>query len=162
VLPGKIREERGNQGMKTVDNVLRTKGTAIWSVTPDETVYEALSLMAEKNIGAVLVMEDNRLVGILSERDYARKVDLLGKRAADTPVREIMTSRVLCVGRDQTMEECMALMTDKRVRHLPVIEGGQVAGVISIGDVVKAIISHQEFLIEQLENYITGTPYRPK
>jgi CBS domain-containing protein len=147
--------------MTIVRNILQTKGTDIWSVGPDDTVYEALTMMAEKNIGAVLVMDKGRLVGILSERDYARKVDLLGKKAADTPVREIMTGRVLCVNPEQTMEECMALMTDKRVRHLPVVEGRQVVGVVSIGDVVKSIISHQEFLIEQLENYITGTPYRP-
>ncbi|MGD8626063.1 MAG: CBS domain-containing protein [Anaerolineae bacterium] len=147
--------------MTIVRNILQTKGTDIWSVGPDDTVYEALTMMAEKNIGAVLVMNKGRLVGILSERDYARKVDLLGKKAADTPVREIMTGRVLCVNPEQTMEECMALMTDKRVRHLPVVEGRQVVGVVSIGDVVKSIISHQEFLIEQLENYITGTPYRP-
>lgn len=146
--------------MTIVRNILQTKGTDIWSVGPDDTVYEALTMMAEKNIGAVLVMDKGRLAGILSERDYARKVDLLGKKAADTPVGEIMTGRVLCVNPEQTMEECMALMTDKRVRHLPVIEGGRVVGVISIGDVVKSIISHQEFLIEQLENYITGTPYR--
>jgi len=147
--------------MTIVKNILQTKGTDVWSVAPDDTVYEALTLMAEKNIGAVLVKDKGGLVGILSERDYARKVDLLGKKAEDTPVREIMTGRVLCVNPDQTMEECMALMTDKRVRHLPVVDGSRVVGVVSIGDVVKSIISHQEFLIEQLENYITGTPYRP-
>jgi len=147
--------------MTIVKNILQTKGTDVWSVAPDDTVYEALTLMADKNIGAVLVKDKGGLVGILSERDYARKVDLLGKKATDTPVREIMTSRVLCVRPEQTTEECMALMTDKHVRHLPVVEGEQVIGVVSIGDVVKSIISHQEFLIEQLENYITGTPYRP-
>lgn len=146
--------------MRTVKDILRTKGTDIWSVSPDATVYDALTFMAEKNIGAVLVMEDDRLVGILSERDYARKVDLLGKRAAETPVREIMTERVVCVRPDETVEECMALMTDKRVRHLPVLEGNRVIGVVSIGDVVKSIISEQEFIIGQLEHYITGTPYK--
>ena len=144
---------------KTAKDILRNKGSQVWSVSPGATVYDALSLMAEKNIGAVLVMEGDRLVGILSERDYARKVDLLGKRAADTPVRTIMTGRVVCVRPEETIEECMALMTDKRVRHLPVVENDRVIGLVSIGDVVKAIISEQEFIIEQLENYITGTSY---
>jgi CBS domain-containing protein len=148
--------------MRTVRDILRTKGSAVWAVAPDDTVYEALTFMAEKNIGAVLVMADNCLAGILSERDYARKVDLLGKQAKATPVREIMTERVVCVRPDETVEECMALMTDKRVRHLPVLEGDRVTGVISIGDVVKSIISEQEFIIEQLEHYITGTPYRAR
>jgi CBS domain-containing protein len=148
--------------MRTVKDILRTKGADVWSVAPDDTVYDALTFMAEKNIGAVLVMEDQRLVGILSERDYARKVDLLGKRAADTPVGAIMTQRVVCVRLDETVEECMALMTDKRVRHLPVLEGDRVIGVVSIGDVVKSIISEQEFIIGQLEHYITGTPYRSR
>ncbi|HFD38718.1 MAG TPA: CBS domain-containing protein [Anaerolineae bacterium] len=141
---------------KTARDILRSKGSDIWSVPPEATVYEALRLMADKNIGAVLVMEGDRLLGIFSERDYARKVDLLGKRAADTPVQTIMTGRVVCVRPDETIEECMALMTDKRVRHLPVVEDERVVGLVSIGDVVKAIISEQEFIIEQLENYITG------
>ncbi len=145
--------------MKIVKDILRTKGTDIWWVPPHATVYEALGLMADKNIGAVLVMEDDHLVGVFSERDFARKVDLLGKTARQTPVRDIMTERVVCVRPDETIEECMALMTDKRVRHLPVLQNNKVIGVISIGDVVKAIISEQEFVIEQLENYITGTPY---
>jgi CBS domain-containing protein len=126
------------------------------------TVYDALKLMAEKNLGAVLVMEGDRLAGILSERDYARKVILHGKSSRDTLVREIMSERVVCVVPEQPAEECMALMTDKRVRHLPVLEGDQVIGVISIGDVVKAIISEQEFMIEQLEHYITGLPPRSR
>jgi CBS domain-containing protein len=146
--------------MRTVKDILRTKGTDVWSVSPDDSVYDALTFMAEKNVGAVLVMKEGRLIGILSERDYARKVDLLGKRAADTPVRAIMTERVVCVRPDETVEECMALMTDKRVRHLPVLEGDRVTGVVSIGDVVKSIISEQEFIIGQLEHYITGTPYK--
>jgi CBS domain-containing protein len=148
--------------MTTARDILRNKGTEVCSVGPETTVYGALSLMAEKNIGAVLVMEDDKLVGIFSERDYARKVDLVGKTAADTPVQTIMTKRVVGVRPGETIEECMALMTDKRVRHLPVVEGGQVVGVVSIGDVVKSIISEKEFIIEQLENYITGTPYRPQ
>jgi CBS domain-containing protein len=146
--------------MRTVKDILRTKGGDVWSVSPDDSVYDALTFMAEKNIGAVLVMESDRLVGILSERDYARKVDLLGKRAAETPVKAIMTERVVCVRPDETVEECMALMTDKRVRHLPVLEANRVVGIVSIGDVVKSIISEQEFIIGQLEHYITGTPYK--
>jgi CBS domain-containing protein len=143
--------------MVRVRDMLRTKGHRVWSVAPDATVYDALKLMAEKNVGAVLVTEGNRLVGILSERDYARKVDLYGKTSRDTLVREIMTARVMYVRPEESAEECMALMTDKRVRHLPVMEGGEVIGVVSIGDVVKSIISEQGFLIEQLERYITGT-----
>jgi CBS domain-containing protein len=143
--------------MNKVKDILRTKGHRVWSIAPDSTVYEALEVMAEKNVGAVLVMESNRLVGIFSERDYARKVVLYGKASKTTLVREVMTERVMYVGPEQTAEECMALMTDKRVRHLPVMEGGEVIGIISIGDVVKSIISEQEFLIEQLERYITGT-----
>jgi len=112
--------------------------------------------MAEKNIGAVLVFDKGNLAGIMSERDYARKVILHGKEAPTTKVREIMTPRVVCVRTDQKAEECMAIMTDKRVRHLPVIENNQIVGVLSIGDVVKAVISDQVFIIEQLENYITG------
>jgi CBS domain-containing protein len=142
--------------MKTVRELLQAKGYDIWSVAPDDSVYDALKLMADKNVGAVLVTEAGNLVGILSERDYARKVILKGKTSKDTPVREIMTEKVVYVRPDQTSDECMAVMTDKRVRHLPVIENGQLIGIISIGDVVKEIISHQEFMLEQLENYITG------
>lgn len=141
--------------LKTVKQILEEKGYQIWSVSPDDNVYDALKIMAEMNIGALLVLEEENLVGILSERDYARKVILRGKSSMDTPVREIMTPRVLYVRLDQSIEDCMALMTDKRIRHLPVFEKDKLVGVISIGDVVKAIISHQEFVIEQLENYIT-------
>ncbi|MEJ2735524.1 MAG: CBS domain-containing protein [Anaerolineae bacterium] len=145
--------------MATVSDMLRTKGHDIWSVSPDDSVYDALKLMAEKNIGAVLVKDAGDLVGILSERDYARKVVLQGKTATDTPAREIMTESVICVPPEETAEECMALMTEKKVRHLPVLEDEQLIGVISIGDVVKAIIPEQEFIIEQLEHYVRGTPY---
>jgi CBS domain-containing protein len=145
--------------MATVRDMLRTKGLDVWSVAPDTSVYDALKLMAEKNIGAVLVMEAGELVGILSERDYARKVALLGKTPVDTPAGEIMTDRVLCVRPEETAEEVMALMTQKKVRHLPVLEEDKLVGVISIGDVVKATIEQQEFIIEQLEHYIRGTPY---
>jgi CBS domain-containing protein len=157
-----VCHEGRNAAMRTVRDILRSKGTTVWSVSPDESVYGALSLMADKNIGAVLVMENDRLAGIFSERDYARKVDLCGKKAQGTPVRDIMTEQVVGVRPEETVEECMALMTDKHVRHLPVVDGGEVIGVISIGDVVKSIISEQEFIIDQLETYITGTPYRPR
>jgi CBS domain-containing protein len=145
----------------TVRDMLRTKGYDIWSIAPDTTVYDALKLMAEKNIGAVLVMDGDNLMGILSERDHARKVALQGKAAVDTPAREIMTERVMCVRPDETAEQCMALMTEKKVRHLPVLEDNQLIGMISIGDVVKATIAQKEFIIEQLEHYIRGTPYVP-
>ena len=146
--------------MRTVRDILQRKGTEVWSVTPETTVIDALKLMAEKNIGAVLVLDEDRVAGVLSERDYARKVTLQGRSSQDTTAREIMSERVVGVEPQQTVEECMALMTDKRIRHLPVVEGGEVIGVVSIGDIVKNIISEQEFLIEQLEHYITGTPYR--
>ena len=142
--------------MQTVRDLLRKKGTEVHWVSPDTTVYDALRLMAEKNIGAVLVREGARPVGILSERDYARQVVLKGKASKDTPVREIMTSRVVFVRPEQTIEECMALMTDKRIRHLPVLDEGTLAGILSIGDVVKAVISEKQFRIEQLENYISS------
>ena len=117
--------------------------------------------MAEKNIGAVLVMDAGNVVGILSERDYARKIVLLGKTSADTPAREIMTERVMCVQPEESVVQCMALMTEKKFRHLPVLEDDKLIGIISIGDVVKATIAEQEFIIEQLEHYIKGTPYVP-
>ena len=142
--------------MKTVTQLLRAKGHEILSVSPEASVFEALKVMAAKNVGALLVVEGERLVGVFSERDYARKVILQGKASKEIPVREIMTSHVLYVRPEQTIEECMALMTDKRVRHLPVLEEERLVGVISIGDVVKAIIAEQEFMIEQLQNYITG------
>jgi len=142
--------------MKTVRDILRDKGHNVWSIAPDATVLAALELMAEKNVGAVLVLDGDRLVGIISERDYARKVILLGKSSKDTLVSEIMTSRVLYVGADQTIQECMALMTEKRIRHLPVIEGDRVTGVVTIGDIGRAIISDQQFMLAQLEHYITG------
>ncbi len=142
--------------MKTVGDILRDKGHSVWSVAPDATVFETLELMAAKNVGAVLVLDGGRLVGIMSERDYARKVILLGKTSKDTPVSEIMTRRVLYVGADQTIQECMALMTEKRIRHLPVMEGDRVIGVVTIGDMGRAIISDQQFMLAQLEHYITG------
>ena len=140
--------------MKTVQQLLESKRHSLISVVPSATVLEALKVMAEKEIGAVVVLEDGHLVGIFSERDYARKVVLQGKASKDTPVREIMTDQVVCVRPEQTIEDCMGLMTDKRIRHLPVLEHKKVIGVISIGDVVKEMLSEKEFVIKQLESYI--------
>ncbi len=145
--------------MKYVRDVLEKKGDDIWSVAPDTPVYKALQLMAERNCGAVLVLHQEALVGILSERDYARKVILKGKSSKNTPVEEIMSQRVVCIQPDNTIDECMALMTDKRIRHLPVLKDEErLVGLISIGDVVKEVISEQEFIINQLESYIKGFP----
>jgi len=140
--------------MKTVAQLLKLKRTGVIAIGPDVQVLDALKLLADKDVGAVLVMDGPRLVGIVSERDYARKVALKGKSASDTPVSEIMTREVVCVTPNQTNEECMALMTEKRARHLPVIDDGRVVGVLSIGDLVKDAISEQQFIIEQLEHYI--------
>ena len=142
--------------MVTVRQILKNKGSQVWSVEPTDMVYSALQLMADKEIGALLVLAEGKLVGIFSERDYARKVILHGKTSAETQVSEVMSPDVVTVGAEQSIAECMALMTEKRFRHLPVVEGGQILGVISIGDVVKAIISDQQFVIEQLESYISG------
>ena len=142
--------------MGTVNEILNSKGREVWSITPDHTVFEALRLMAEKDVGALLVMEGTKLVGLVTERDYARKIVLAGKSSRETPVREAMTTRVLCARPDQTVEECMALMTDKRTRHLPIVDHKHVIGMVSIGDLVKAIIREQRFVIEQLQHYISG------
>jgi len=144
--------------MKTVNEILEKKGKQIWSVTPEITVFDALKLMAEKEIGAVLVILDGRVVGILSERDYARKVALHGKSSVQMTVEEIMSANVIYVEISQSVEECMALMIHKRIRHLPVYEEGKLAGFISIGDVVKALIDEKEFVIDQLVHYIKDTP----
>ena len=140
--------------MKTVKQLLQAKTKALCTVSPGTPVFEALKQMAEKDIGALLVVENGKLAGILSERDYARKVILHGKSSHDTPVREIMTERVVYVQPKNTVEECMALMTDKRIRHLPVLENDKLIGVLSIGDLVKETISEQQFMIKQLESYI--------
>jgi CBS domain-containing protein len=140
--------------MKTVKQLLQAKSHGILSIAPDARVFDALKLMAENNVGALLVMDAGQLVGIVTERDYARKVILKGKSSLDTPVREIMTDKVLCVHPDQSAEECMGLMTDKRVRHLPVMDGNRLIGVLSIGDLVKEVIAEQQFVIKQLESYI--------
>ncbi len=142
--------------MNTIRQLLQTKGHDMWSARPDTSVYDALHRMDEHSIGALLVLDGDDLVGIFSERDYARKVVLKGKTSRGTTIGEIMSRRVSCVRTDQTVEECMALMTDRRIRHLPVLEDEKLVGVISIGDVVKAVISEQEFVISQLENYIAG------
>ncbi|HYK91955.1 MAG TPA: CBS domain-containing protein [Acidobacteriota bacterium] len=142
--------------MGTVRDLLKTKGQATWRATPNSTVYEALRQMAEKNVGALLVMEGDRVVGIFSERDYARKVMLKGKFSAETFVREVMTENLITIAPHQSIEECMELMTNKHIRHLPVMEDGKLIGVISIGDVVKSIIEDQKATITHLEGYIIG------
>jgi len=144
--------------MKTVHEMLREKTSDIWSVIPETTVYDALRLMAEKEIGAVVVLEKGNLAGILSERDYARKVVLHGKFSKDLLVKEIMSSRVISVNPSQNIEECMTLMLNKKIRHLPVIENEKLLGIISIGDILHAIIAEKESVIGQLVNYISGTP----
>ena len=142
--------------MKTIRQLLQAKGGVVFSVAPDVRVFDALKLMADKDIGALVVMDGSRLAGILSERDYARKVILKGKSSHDILVREIMTEKVLTVRPDQTVEECMGLMTSKRVRHLPVAEGDRLIGLLSIGDLVKEVIAAQEQTIKELESYIHG------
>lgn len=139
-----------------VRQLLQGKGSQIWSVAPDDSVFAALELMAEKNVGALVVTEGDRLVGIFSERDYARKIVLLGRASRDTAVRGVMSERVVTVAPDETVADCMVVMTEHHIRHLPVVEDGRLVGVISIGDVVKAIISEQSFVIDQLQNYIQG------
>ncbi len=142
--------------VKLVKDILGTKGTDIYSVRPEDSVFDALKMMSDKKVGALVVMDNSELKGVISERDYARKVFLKGRSSPETSVSEIMSSRVVCATPMQNAEECMALMTDKRVRHLPILEHNQVIGVVSIGDLVKAIISDQQFIIEQLEHYING------
>lgn len=141
--------------MRTVRDLVGAKGRDIWSVRPTDTVYTALQLMAERNVGAVLVIDHNgALVGVLSERDYARKVVLQGQTSRETLVADIMTDKVICISDERTIEEAMGVMTSARIRHLPVMHGDQLIGVVSIGDIGKAIMSNQGFLIEQLEKYI--------
>jgi CBS domain-containing protein len=142
----------------TIGEILHNKGTGVWSIVPEATVYEAIKLMAEKNIGALLVTDKGRLIGIISERDYTRKVALRGKSSRQTSVREILSGQVINVTPAHTVEDCMRLMTDHRVRHLPVLEGDRIVGVVSIGDLVNYIISAQTSTIHQLQTYITGYP----
>ena len=143
--------------MVTVRQVLRDKGSDIWSVSPDATVFEAIQVMAERGVGALLVMEWSRLVGIISERDYTRKVVLKDRSSRATKVRDIMTQKVIHVSPDTSIDECMILMSDNSIRHLPVLDGERVAGILSVKDVLHNIISEKQSLIQQLESYITGT-----
>ncbi len=142
----------------TINEILHHKGAAVWTIRPDATVFEAIQLMAEKNIGAVLVTDKDKLVGIISERDYTRKVVLKGKTSKELKVREILSEHLVHVTPKHSVEECLRLMTDHRVRHLPVLEGDKIAGVISIGDLVNWVISTQGTTIRQLETYISGYP----
>jgi CBS domain-containing protein len=143
--------------MTTVRHVLQSKSSGTWTISPDATVYEALQLMAEKNIGALLAVDgEGHLAGIFSERDYARRGILAGRHSKDTPIGQVMTSKVYYVAPDQSADECMALMTEKHIRHLPVFENGNLLGVISIGDVVRTVIEDREFVIQNLEKYISG------
>lgn len=139
-----------------IKEILSGKGSEVWAVTPDSTVYEAIEIMATKGVGALAVKSGERLVGIVSERDYARKVILKGKASRETKVKEIMTTNVVCVNEERKVDECLALMTEKRIRHLPVVEGEILIGMISVGDLIKATIKEQSFTIEQLESYIRG------
>ena len=145
--------------VKFVRDLIKRKGNTVYSVSPESTVLEALQLMAQKNVGAVLVMENDKMLGIFTERDYARKVILKGRTSRDTNVTEIMNDDVLCVKPERTVDECMAIMSGKRIRHLPVLDGNRLAGLISIGDVVKAVIEEKEDIIQELEKYITGNSY---
>ncbi len=142
--------------MTTVKQILTTKGSDVWSIHPDLSVFEALEFMAEKDIGALLVIEEGEVVGMFSERDYARKIVLRGLTSRGTPVRELMTHPVFSVDPSRSIEDCMALMTQQKIRHLPVCEGGDMVGVVSIGDVVKGLIADREHLIQDLEAYICG------
>ena len=142
---------------ENIASLLAAKGDSIWSVGPDATVYDAIAMMMEKRVGALLVIAQGALVGIMSERDYARKVILQGRSSKDTPVREIMTQPVITVSAGHSVDECMRIMTDRRIRHLPVLEGANIIGVVSIGDLVKAIISAQAHTIGQLHTYISNS-----
>lgn len=146
--------------MNTVGEILGGKGGgSVWSVTPQTTVYETLERMAEHDVGAMLIMENGNLVGIFTERDYARKVILKGRSSRNSPVGEFMTTEVFFVTPAETDADCMRLMTNHRVRHIPVLDGSRVIGVVSVGDVLKTLLRDREFQLEQLENYITGSPY---
>jgi CBS domain-containing protein len=146
--------------MKTVREILSNKGDQIWTINQESTVFKALIIMADKSIGALLVVDNSGSpVGVMSERDYARKVILVGKSSKETMVKEIMSSKVIYITPDRSPEECLALMTNKRIRHLPVLDNGKLTGFISIGDVVKAVLDEKEFTIDQLVHYIKDTPH---
>ena len=142
--------------MNTLNQLLKSKSREVWSIGPDASVYDAIHLMAEKGIGALVVLQDESLVGIISERDYARQVVLKDRSSKETLVKDIMSDKVIYADPDQTVDECLAVMTEKRIRHLPVMDGGQMVGLISMGDLVKTIIAEQKLTIDQLERYITG------
>jgi CBS domain-containing protein len=142
--------------MRTIEQLLQAKGSDIWSISPQATAYNALQIMAEKNVGALLVMEKEKLMGIFSERDYARKVILKEKSSKNTSVGELMTREVIYINADSTLEESMALMTSRHIRHLPVLKNNRLIGIVTLGDVVRQIISDQKFAIRELEKYITG------
>ncbi len=144
--------------MEKIREILEKKGNQIYSVSPDTTVYDALKLMADNNIGAVLVLEGQKLYGIMSERDYARKIVLNGKFSKEVLVKEIMSSEIICIDADQTLQITQAIMTQKRIRHLPVLSNGELVGVVSIGDIVNASMENKTFLIDQLITYINGVP----
>ena len=143
--------------MKLVQQIINSKGHDVWSIHPDDSVFDAIQAMADKNVGALVVVEDDKLAGIISERDYARKVILKGKSSKKTIVREIMVSKVICARLDQTIDDCMAIMTEKRIRHLPVMHEKQLTGMITLGEVVKSIIEDQKFEIDELSHYIYST-----
>jgi len=145
--------------MITVGEILDRKGHGIWSVSPEDTVFDAIKMMSEKGVGALSVLKDGVLAGMLSERDYARQVILKGRTSKETKVKEIMTSQIYYTFSDQTADDCMIVMTERRIRHLPVLKDDELIGMISIGDLVKSIIAEQKFIIEQLEHYITGDEY---
>jgi CBS domain-containing protein len=147
--------------VSNIREILNHKGSNVWTISPDATVFDAIKLMADKNVGALLVTQNDKLVGIISERDYTRKVMLKGRSSKDTPVRDVLSGHVIHVTPDHSVDECMRLMTEHRVRHLPVLEGDRIAGVVSIGDLVNWIISAQSSTIHQLETYITGYPTPP-
>jgi len=142
--------------MVTVKELLKSKSTSVWTISPEASVLDALQMMADKDVGAVLVAEGDKLVGILSERDYARNVTLKGKSPKTLSVGKLMTSKVFYVSPDKTIDECMALMTDKHIRHLPVMENERLVGIVTIGDVVKQVIADQQFKIQEMEKYISG------
>ncbi len=145
----------------TIREILAAKGSVVWTISPNATVYEAIQLMADKNVGALVVTEGDKLVGIISERDYTRKVILKGRSSRDTPVRDILSREVIYVTPEHSVDECLRLMTHHRVRHLPVLEGGRLVGIVSIGDLVNWVISAQSTTIHQLQTYITGYPTPP-
>ena len=142
--------------MDTVRNLLNSKGGEVWTIQPDESVHDAIQKMADKDVGSLVVIENGKVAGIFTERHYAREVFLKGRHSPTTPIRAVMHTRVICVPPEQTIKECMAVMTDKRLRHLPVVDDGELVGIVSIGDLVKSVITDQEFVIEQLTHYIHG------